>query len=64
VTLDGGLILVRELDVRQGPEKLIEERLSDPRASLEQAVHGLPIYCGSRSIAVWLVTGLAGGVES
>jgi hypothetical protein len=38
VTSPGGLILVRELDERLGPEKLIEEHLSDSRHGF-QAVH-------------------------
>jgi hypothetical protein len=31
VTSDGGLILVRELDERLGPARVIEQHLSDPR---------------------------------
>jgi hypothetical protein len=55
VTSDGGLILVRELDERLGLEKLIEEHLSDSRQGLNKQFTR-PIYCGSRSIAAWLVT--------
>lgn len=36
VTSDGGPILLRELDERLGPEKLIEEPLSDSRQGLNK----------------------------
>jgi len=54
VTSDGGLILVRELDERLGPEKLIEEQLSDSRQGLnKQFTLADPLR---QSTVAWLAT--------